>query len=132
MVLRLPSLRPSPIKGEGAFLTFYGIISCSMKKIYIIGDMDTVSAFRLSGVEGVVSARDDAPLRLEEVLRKGAAGIVMVTSDLAGDLQERITQVNLAMEGPVVIEVPGIDETEGPRRSVVGYIAEALGISLES
>jgi len=103
-----------------------------MKKIYIIGDMDTVSAFRLSGVEGVVSGRDDAPSRLEEVLREEAAGIVMMTSELAGDLQERITQINLAVEGPVVIEIPGIDETEGPRRSVVGYIAEALGISLES
>jgi vacuolar-type H+-ATPase subunit F/Vma7 len=103
-----------------------------MKKIYIIGDMDTVSAFRLSGVEGVIAGRDDAPSRLEEVIREGAAGIVMMTSDLAEDLQERITQVNLAMEGPVVIEIPGIDETGGPRRSVVGYIAEALGISLES
>jgi len=103
-----------------------------MKKIYIIGDMDTVSAFRLSGVEGIVSVRDDAPSRLEEVLRERAAGIVMMTSDLAGDLQERITQVNLSADGPVVIEVPGIDEAEGFRRSVVGYIAEALGISLES
>ncbi|MBW2558385.1 MAG: V-type ATP synthase subunit F [Deltaproteobacteria bacterium] len=103
-----------------------------MKKIYIIGDMDTVSAFRLSGVEGVIAARDDAPSLLEEVIKKGTAGIVIMTSELAEDLQERIAQVNLAMEGPVVIEIPGIDETDGPRRSVVGYIAEALGISLES
>jgi len=103
-----------------------------MKKIYVIGDMDTVSAFRLSGVEGIVAGRDDAPSCLEEVLRERTAGIVMMTSGLAGDLQERISQINLAMEGPVVIEIPGIDETEGFRRSVVGYIAEALGISLES
>jgi len=103
-----------------------------MKKIYIIGDMDTVSAFRLSGVEGVISVKDDAPSRLEEVIKKGVAGIVMMTSEVAVDLQERIAQINLAMEGPVVIEIPGIDETEGFSRSVVGYIAEALGISLES
>lgn len=103
-----------------------------MKKIYIIGDIDTVSAFRLSGVEGVIAGRDDAPSRLEEVLREETAGIVMMTGDLAGDLQERIAQVNLSADGPVVIEVPGIDEAEGFRRSVVGYIAEALGISLES
>lgn len=101
-------------------------------KIFIIGDIDTVSAFRLSGVEGVIADTENVPERLEEVLRGGAAGIVMVTSELAEDLQERISQVNLAMEGPVVIEIPGIDETEGFRRSVVGYIAEALGISLES
>ena len=103
-----------------------------MNKIYIIGDMDTVSAFRLSGVEGVISGRDDAPSHLEEVIKKGTVGIVMMTSGVAGDLQERIARINLAMEGPVVIEIPGIDETKGFRRSVVGYIAEALGISLES
>jgi len=103
-----------------------------MKKIDVIGDMDTVSAFRLSGVEGVIADRDDASSRLEEVIREETAGIVMMASELAGDLQGRISQINLAMEGPVVIEIPGIDETEGFRRSVVGYIAEALGISLES
>ncbi len=80
----------------------------------------------------MIADTENVPERLEEVLRGGAAGIVMVTSELAEDLQERISQVNLAMEGPVVIEIPGIDETEGFRRSVVGYIAEALGISLES
>jgi len=99
-------------------------------KIFVIGDIDTVSAFRLSGVEGVIADRENTPERLEEVLRGGTAGIVMVTSELAGDLQERITQINLAPDGPVVIEIPGIDEAEGFRRSVVGYIAEALGISL--
>jgi len=103
-----------------------------MKKIYIIGDIDTVSAVRLSGVEGVISARDEAPSHLEEVIKTGEAGIVIMTSELAGNLQERIAQVNLATEGPVIIEIPGIDEAEGPRRSVVAYIAEALGISLES
>jgi len=103
-----------------------------MKEIYVIGDMDTVSALRLSGVGGVIADRDNASSRFEEVIQKKEAGIVMMTSDLTGDLQERITQVNLAVDGPVVIEIPGIDEAEGFRKSVVGYIAEALGISLES
>jgi vacuolar-type H+-ATPase subunit F/Vma7 len=103
-----------------------------MKEIYVIGDMDTVSALRLSGVGGVIADRDTVPSRFEEVIRNGKAGIVIMTSDLSGDLHERITEVNLAVDGPVVIEIPGIDETEGFHKSVVGYIAEALGISLDS
>ncbi|MBW2631830.1 MAG: V-type ATP synthase subunit F [Deltaproteobacteria bacterium] len=101
-----------------------------MKNIYIIGDMHTVSAFRLSGIEGVVSGRDSASARLEEVIGKGDAGIVVITNDLAEDLQVRITEINLESLSTVVIEVPGIDDTRGFRRSVVGYIAEALGIAL--
>jgi vacuolar-type H+-ATPase subunit F/Vma7 len=101
-----------------------------MKKIYIIGDMHTVSAFHLSGVEGVVSDRDHAPSKLEEVIGKEDAGIVGVTNTLAEDLQMRIADINLNLPGIVVIVIPGIDDTEGLSRSLVGYIAEALGIAL--
>ena len=34
------------------------------------------------------------------------------------------------MKSPVIIEIPGIDDTEGFRKSAMGYISEALGISL--
>jgi vacuolar-type H+-ATPase subunit F/Vma7 len=101
-----------------------------MEKIYIIGDMHTVSAFRLSGVEGVVSCPDKAAAKLEELIGKSDAGIILMTNDLARDLQARIEELNLNMPSPVVIEIPGIDDTSGFRRSAMGYISEALGISL--
>jgi vacuolar-type H+-ATPase subunit F/Vma7 len=101
-----------------------------MEKIYIIGDMHTVSTFRLSGVEGVVSGPDNASAKLEEIIGKRDAAIVMITNDLSLGLQARITEINLNMPSPVVIEIPGIDDTQGFRRSVMAYIAEALGISL--
>lgn len=101
-----------------------------MEKIYIIGDIHTVSAFRLSGVEGVVSGPDNAPAKLEEIVGKNDAGIILMTNDLTDGLQERIKEINLNMPSPVVIEIPGIDDTEGFRRSAMSYISEALGISL--
>jgi vacuolar-type H+-ATPase subunit F/Vma7 len=101
-----------------------------MKKIYIIGDMHTVSAFRLCGISGVVSDQDSVLVSLEEVIKKGDAGIVIITNELSEDLQARIAEINLDSLSPVVIEIPGIDDTKGFRRSVVGYIAEALGVTL--
>lgn len=101
-----------------------------MEKIYIIGDIHTVSAFRLSGVEGVVSGPDSAQVRLEEIIAKNDAGIILMTNDLTDDLQERIKEINLNMPCPVIIEIPGIDDAEGFRRSAMSYISEALGISL--
>jgi vacuolar-type H+-ATPase subunit F/Vma7 len=101
-----------------------------MEKIYIIGDMHTVSAFRLSGVEGVVAGSGAAAAKLEEVIGKKDAGIVLVTNGIAMNLQARIKDINLNMPSPVVIEIPGIDDPEGFRRSAMSYIAEALGISL--
>jgi vacuolar-type H+-ATPase subunit F/Vma7 len=101
-----------------------------MEKIYIIGDMHTVSAFRLSGVEGVEASPEEASKRLEEIIGFKDAGIVLMTNELTGDLQARIREINLNMQSPVVIEIPGIDDVEGFRRSALSYISEALGISL--
>lgn len=101
-----------------------------IEKIYILGDIHTVSAFRLSGVEGVVADQNDAQARLAEMLAKNDAGIILMTNDLAAGLRERIQEINLHMPSPVVIEIPGIDDTEGFRRSAMSYISEALGIAL--
>ncbi len=101
-----------------------------MEKIYIIGDLHTVSAFRLSGVEGVVCDPDNGSAKLEEIIGKSDAAIVLMTNDLTGDLQTRIKEINLNMPSAVVIEIPGIDDTEGFRGSAVSYVAEALGISM--
>jgi len=101
-----------------------------MKKIYLIADIHTVSAFRLSGVEGVVSDRENALSRLEEIIGKADAGIVAITRELGEGIQERIAEINLAMPSPVVIEIPGLDDMRGFGRSGVNYIAEALGVSL--
>jgi len=101
-----------------------------MHKIFIMGDIHTVSAFSLAGVTGIVCERSSAPAELEALLGAGGAGIVLITQDLARDLQTRIALLNLSGTAPVVIEIPGIDEEFRLRRSVVDYIAEALGISL--
>lgn len=101
-----------------------------MEKIYIIADLHTVSAFRVSGVEGIVSTPDNAAVKLEEVIKKNDAAVIIMTNDLTNDLQERIIDINLNMISPVVIEIPGIDDSKGFRRSVMSSVTEALGISL--
>jgi hypothetical protein len=49
---------------------------------------------------------------------------------LARHLEERLLEINLTRPSPVIIEIPGIDDQEGFRRSAVGYISEALAFSL--
>lgn len=101
-----------------------------MEQIYVIGDIHTVSAFRLSGATGIVSGREDAAVKLEDIIRKGDAAVVIITNDLADDFQERINAINLDLSAPVVIAIPGIDDDRGLGRSIMSYISEALGVSL--
>jgi vacuolar-type H+-ATPase subunit F/Vma7 len=101
-----------------------------MEKIYVIGDIHTVSAFRLAGVTGVVSEKAEAEAHLEDVILKGDAAIVVMTNDLAEDLTDRIGQINLQLPSPVVVAIPGMDDVQGFRRSAMSHISRALGISL--
>ena len=101
-----------------------------MEQIYIIGDVHTVSAFRLAGVTGVISSRAEAGAALEEILKKGDAAVLAITNDLAEDLGEQIRAVNLNRPDVVVIPIPGLDDLGGFRRSVMSDISEALGVSL--
>ena len=102
-----------------------------MEQIYVIGDIHTVSAFRLCGVTGIISGPQDAASKLEDLVRQGDAAIVAITNDLVADaLAERIRAINLGLPAPMVVTIPGIDDVHGFRKSIMSYISEALGISL--
>lgn len=101
-----------------------------MSKIYLIGDIHTVSAFRLAGITGVVCDGETANARFDDIVSRGDASIVAVTNDLARELQGKINKMAMTGALPVVIEIPGIDDEEGFSASALDYITEALGIAL--
>jgi len=101
-----------------------------MEKIYILGDIHTVTALRLAGVEGRVADRKSVDIHLNELLKRGDAGVIVITRELAEEIPEKIYDVNLNLVTPVIIEIPGIDDPRGFRTSILDYITEALGISI--
>lgn len=101
-----------------------------MEKIYILGDIHTVTALRLAGVEGRVSGREGVAIHLNELLERGDAGVIVITRELAEEIPEKIYNVNLNSVIPVIVEIPGIDDPRGFSTSIFDYITEALGISI--
>ncbi|MDD5475055.1 MAG: V-type ATP synthase subunit F [Syntrophales bacterium] len=101
-----------------------------MSKIYLIGDIHTVSAFRLAGITGVVSDGETVASTFESIVEGGDASILAITNELARGLEDRINKMAMTGALPVVIEIPGIDDEEGFSASALNYITEALGIAL--
>lgn len=101
-----------------------------MEKIYVIGDIHTVTVFRLGGVEGVVSSANVIREDLSAVMRNADAGIVLVTRELAAGAADLIGECNLSRVTPVIVEIPGIGDERGFGKSIMNYITEALGISI--
>ena len=101
-----------------------------MEKIYILGDIHTVTALRLAGVEGRVADRESVDIHLDELLERGDAGVIVITRELAEEIPEKIYNVNVNSVIPVIVEIPGIDDPRGFSTSILDYITEALGISI--
>ncbi|MBP7737724.1 MAG: V-type ATP synthase subunit F [Spirochaetes bacterium] len=101
-----------------------------MEKIVVIGDIHTVTAFRLGGVEGVVSSPGAVKEDIAAAINRPDAAIVLVTRELADHAGDAIGDCNLNMVKPVIVEIPGINDQRGFGRSIMSYITEALGISI--
>ena len=101
-----------------------------MEKIYLLGDIHTVNAFRLSGVEGFVADETNLDDNLNQVINKRDAAMIIITRKLAEKIPEAISEINLRQSLPVIIELPGIDDERGFGKSPIAYFAEALGISI--
>jgi vacuolar-type H+-ATPase subunit F/Vma7 len=101
-----------------------------MMRIWIIGDMMTASAFRLCGLACRVSSPDRAERDIDEIVRAGDAGILLVTRELAESARGTIDRCNRTMTTPVIVVIPGINDGRGFGESAMRYITEALGITV--
>ncbi|PKL38494.1 MAG: hypothetical protein CVV44_11455 [Spirochaetae bacterium HGW-Spirochaetae-1] len=101
-----------------------------MESIYIMGDVHTVNAFRIAGIDGRVAARETARDVLETLMQSEDPAVVVVTRDCVEDIEAFIGELNLLRSRPVVIQIPGIDDARGFEKSLLGYITEALGVAI--
>lgn len=101
-----------------------------MNNIFLIGDIHTANAFRICGVESIAADRTNAEDLLKELIKDMEPVIILITKEIASSMPELLKKVNFESPDKVILEIPGIDDTEGLGKSLTGYIAEALGIAL--
>ncbi|MBN1533021.1 MAG: V-type ATP synthase subunit F [Spirochaetes bacterium] len=101
-----------------------------MDRILLIGDRDTASAFRLGGIDCIVSDREHVAAHLGAAMSRGDAAVLLITSSLAAVVSEAIRDCNLTRARPVVVEIPGVFDDPSLSRSIMSYVTEALGISI--
>lgn len=101
-----------------------------MEKIFLIGDVHTVNAFRICGIEGAIADSGNSDSVLKSLLSDEEFPVILVTRDCAGPVSDMIKKINLESGRKVIIEIPGIDDTAGFSKSLTSYITEALGVAL--
>ena len=101
-----------------------------MDSVYIIGDIHTVNAFRICGIEGIAADAESSLPVLNEILGRDDALVILVTRECSGILSEMNRRINLDSAHRVIIEIPGLEDGRGFGRSLTSYITEAIGVAL--
>lgn len=100
------------------------------KKVFVIGERDTVLGFSLTGAEGVATDDvDEAAKKLDELLRDPSVGIVLVTSGIANKMIPTIERLKESATLPLILDIP--DRLSRPERPPLrDLVRRALGVSI--
>ena len=100
-------------------------------KFHVIGDEDTVLAFRLAGVEGEVVETPEQTLdALKSAFEIEGLGIIILSERLAVTIRHEVDRYIYKTTFPLIIEIPDrLGPVEG-RGSVRDLIRAAVGVRL--
>ncbi len=101
-------------------------------KIYLISDnVDTLTGFRLVGVEGaVVHTREEVAQAIDFALADKEIGIVLVVENLSNKFPDLINKVRLYRRVPLLVEIPDRHGTGRRPDFITAYVREAIGVKL--
>ena len=85
-----------------------------MSSVAVIGDIDTVSGFRLGGVKKseVVNSSEEAIVAFDKFLDEEIS-IIIITQLLANEIRDHITRKIGSSVLPMIIEIPDKDGSAG-------------------
>jgi len=96
---------------------------------YVIADRDTVTGFKLAGVDGFATddARDAASV-LERIAEESPDRIVIITEALADELEEQIDAIRFSQERPLIVTIPGPEGGEVDDDALMRTIRATTGL----
>lgn len=103
-----------------------------MSSVGIIGDLDTVSGFRLGGVKKseVVNNKEEAIAAIDKFLDEDVS-IIIITQVLANEIREHINRKIGSNVLPMIIEIPDKDgSSEGSSDQMADLIKRVIGVEM--
>ncbi len=100
-------------------------------RFFCIGDEDSVTGFRLAGIEVRLAVTpEETKEAVEELVARPDCGIIIITERLADGIRPEIEAMRIERERPLIVEIPG---PEGPlpnRKSLREFVQEAVGMRI--
>ena len=99
-------------------------------KYFLVGDADTVLAFRSIGVEGIVAETRQEALAALAAAPAREAGVLMITEEVAQMVREEVDLLRFEQATPMVVEIPGPQGPLPGRRALADIIRAAIGVKV--
>jgi vacuolar-type H+-ATPase subunit F/Vma7 len=100
-------------------------------KLMVIGHPDAVLGFSLAGISGrVATSAAEANKALDEVLASSDVGIVLVTDDVAVQIETRMDQLKMHSTVPLVVEIPAPERVRPAKTPLGEMVKRAIGIKI--
>jgi vacuolar-type H+-ATPase subunit F/Vma7 len=100
-------------------------------KVMVIGQPEAVLGFSLAGLQGKSAATtQEANTALDEAMADANVGIVLVTSDVAAMISQRMDQLKLRSQKPLVVEIPGPAGVPADQPSLNELVFRAIGVKI--
>lgn len=101
-------------------------------KMYLLSDnIDTLTGMRLAGVDGVVvHTEKEVNDALDRILKDKEVGVLMITELLGEMIPEKIEDIKLNYQVPLIVEIPDRHGTRRGSDSITRYVREAIGLNI--
>ncbi len=101
-------------------------------QFFVISDnTDTLTGFRLAGIEGVlVSDRQQIQSAVAGAISNPDIGVLLITEKLALQVPELMFDLKLKLTSTLVVEIPDRHGTGRSPDSITRYIRDAIGIQM--
>ena len=98
---------------------------------FVIGDEDTVVGFRYAGVDGqIVDLPQEAIQAFKKAINNPQIGILIITQQIAQNLNDLIETKRMEGGNPVIVEIPNRTGPMTDRKTLIEMIREAIGIKI--
>ncbi len=100
-------------------------------KLLVIGHPEAVLGFSLVGIQGhVATSAEEANRSLDEALAAPDVGLILITMDVAEQIEARMAQLRMHSTVPLVVEIPAPGGVPAGQPRLSEIVQRAIGVKL--
>ena len=104
-----------------------------MRAFLISDNIDTLTGFHLSGINGVVLHNPQLIMdKLDELQKNPEISIIIITELAAEKVQDKVTEIKISKKLPLIVEVPDRHGSRKDRNYILKYIEQSIGLKIKA